>query len=166
MWDGVGTVFLRSTRLVILLGLMLGGAWFAFVVPLGDRTLSEHIDAISQTPEARGLVKGTRETLQPLVDEARDRILGEYVAAPTAITRGVHEQPARAMFERSEHNSGSNDGQASQVATPATKSGVRAHSGADENSEDHAQGRQSALKAGHGRDHVSEPETTKLPGHN
>lgn len=92
-------MFLRTVKLVLLLGLLLGGTWFAFVVPLGRHTLSEHIDAISQTPEARSLIHGTRSTLRPLMRELRDRVLGEHVEAPTAIPRSADEPRVMDLLE-------------------------------------------------------------------
>ena len=35
------------------------------------------------TPEARDLVEGTRATINPVLQEATDRMLGEHIEAPT-----------------------------------------------------------------------------------
>ena len=65
---------------------MLAGAlWAAFAIELGDKTFAEHIDSISETPEAKQLVDDTRATINPALSEVRDRVLGEYVEAPTWI---------------------------------------------------------------------------------
>jgi hypothetical protein len=71
--------------------LVLGGAlWAAFAVEIGDKTFAQHIDTISETPEAKQLVEDTRATINPALVEIRDRVLGEYVEAPTWIA----DQPA------------------------------------------------------------------------
>ncbi|MFO7565569.1 MAG: hypothetical protein R6X02_23200 [Enhygromyxa sp.] len=54
-------------------------------VEIGDKTFAEHIDTISETPEAKQLVGDTRATINPALVEIRDRVLGEYVEAPTWI---------------------------------------------------------------------------------
>lgn len=65
--------------------------WFSFAVELGDQTLAEHVDTISATPEAKHLLDGTRETINPAIEDVRDRMLGEYVEAPTWIGQGEGE---------------------------------------------------------------------------
>lgn len=52
---------------------------------LGRRTFAEHMDRIGETREAKELVDGTRSTIDPLLEEAKQRVLGEHVEAPTAI---------------------------------------------------------------------------------
>ena len=59
--------------------------WFAFSVDLGPRTLAEHVDRISDTQEANELMQGAREKVNPALEEAKQRVLGEYVEAPTYI---------------------------------------------------------------------------------
>lgn len=58
--------------------------WCSFRVPLGRRTFAEHADRIGETPEARELLDSTRHTVTPMLQDATDRMLGEYVEAPTA----------------------------------------------------------------------------------
>ena len=65
--------------------MLLGCLWGAFAVDLGDKTFAEHVDTISETPEAKQLVDDTRATINPALAEVRDRVLGEYVEAPTWI---------------------------------------------------------------------------------
>lgn len=67
---------------LVLLAVLL---WAAFNLPLGDRTFAEHIDRIGQTPQAQDLVDGARSTVNPVIEEATDRVLGEYVEAPTHV---------------------------------------------------------------------------------
>ncbi len=69
-------------RTLISLAFLAGALWFSFAVELGDRTLAQHIDRIGQTPEARELVEGTRSTVNPMLQEATDRMLGEHIEAP------------------------------------------------------------------------------------
>lgn len=64
---------------------VFGCLWASFTVELGSRTLVQHLDRIGQTPEAQELVEGTRSTVDPMLEEAKDRVLGEHVEAPTYI---------------------------------------------------------------------------------
>ena len=59
--------------------------YFAFTVDLGPRTFAEHVDRISDTPEAQELLEGARERVNPALEDAKQRVLGEHVEAPTAI---------------------------------------------------------------------------------
>ncbi|MEX1365071.1 MAG: hypothetical protein AB1Z98_18220 [Nannocystaceae bacterium] len=68
---------------MISLALLIGALWFAFSVKLGGRTFAEHIDRIGDTPEAHDLLEGTRSTINPVLQEATDRMLGEHIEAPT-----------------------------------------------------------------------------------
>ena len=74
---------LRPLRAVLSIGLLIGLIWASFAVPLGGRTFAEHIDRIGQTPQAHELVDGARSTVNPVIEEATDRVLGEYIEAPT-----------------------------------------------------------------------------------
>ena len=82
--------WLRTPLLVVLCAAVLVGV---FTLPLGQKTLAEHIDAIGRTHEAEALLDGTRATINPALQEARDRVLGEYVEAPTRL-RGESEPDA------------------------------------------------------------------------
>lgn len=75
----------RIVRTAISLAVVVVMLWAAFAVDLGGRTFAEHIDAISETQEAEQLIDGTRSKINPALQEARDRVLGEYVEAPTWI---------------------------------------------------------------------------------
>lgn len=72
----------RLLRPLLSLAFLAGSLWFAFSVKLGQRTLAEHIDRIGQTPEANDLIEGTRSTVNPVIQEATDRMLGEHIEAP------------------------------------------------------------------------------------
>lgn len=75
----------QPLRTAISLAVLAGALWAAFTVDLGGRTFAEHIDTISGTPEAEQLIEGTRSRINPALQEVRDRVLGEYVEAPTWI---------------------------------------------------------------------------------
>ena len=75
----------RPLRSLVAFGLLAAALWAAFTVDLGDRSFAQHMDTISETPEAQELIEGTRATINPALQEARDRVLGEYVEAPTWI---------------------------------------------------------------------------------
>jgi hypothetical protein len=79
--DGV----FQPLRTAISLAVLAGALWAAFTVDLGGRTFAEHVDTIGQTPEAEQLIDGTRSRINPALQEVRDRLLGEYVEAPTWI---------------------------------------------------------------------------------
>lgn len=70
---------------MLSVALLLGGLFAMFSIDLGGLTFAEHMDTISETPEAQELVEGTRSRLNPALQELRDRVLGEYVEAPTWI---------------------------------------------------------------------------------
>jgi hypothetical protein len=86
----------RPLRTLISLALLAGMVWFSFAVELGDKTLAEHVDTISATPEAKQLLEGTRQTIDPALDDVRDRMLGEYVEAPTFIASDESPRPSPA----------------------------------------------------------------------
>ncbi len=71
---------LRTLISVTFLVLLL---WAAFSVKLGRLTFADHIDRIGQTPEAKDLIDGARSRVHPTLDEVKQRLLGEYVEAPT-----------------------------------------------------------------------------------
>lgn len=75
----------QPLRTAVSLAILAGALWAAFTVDLGGRTFAEHIDTISGTPEAEQLIEGTRSKINPALQEVRDRVLGEYVEAPTWI---------------------------------------------------------------------------------
>lgn len=74
-------------RSVLAIALLLGSVWCSFNIPLGERTFAEHMDRIGQTPEAKELIEGSRETVTPMLEEATHRVLGEYVEAPTSLAQ-------------------------------------------------------------------------------
>jgi hypothetical protein len=65
-----------------LLKLLLGVAglvvfvWFGANIPLGSRTLFEHLQAIGRTRETQELLDGTKQSAKPIVDGVRRRLAG------------------------------------------------------------------------------------------
>lgn len=67
--------------------------WAAFAIKLGDRTFADHMDRIGETEEARALLDGARGRVRPALDEAKQRLLGEYVEAPTFVASPAPATP-------------------------------------------------------------------------
>ncbi len=66
----------RLFKLLIgLVGLVLF-VWFGANVPLGSRTLFQHLQAIGRTRETQDLLEGTRLSAKPIVDGVRRRLGG------------------------------------------------------------------------------------------
>jgi hypothetical protein len=77
----------RLLRLIFVLGGLGAMIWFGATVPLGERTLFEHIQAIWKTPESQGLVRGTKDKVGTLVDHATNRVVkGVAKNAPNQVT--------------------------------------------------------------------------------
>ena len=74
---------LGPLRTLISVAFLVLFIWGAFTVKLGSMTFADHIDRIGQTPEAQELLDGARSRVRPTLEEAKDRVLGEYVEAPT-----------------------------------------------------------------------------------
>ena len=74
-------------RRIIGVTVLTGFVWFTFSVKLGSKTFAEHIQAIYKTREAQDLKNGVRSVVRPAFDEAKERVLGEYVEAPTSVHR-------------------------------------------------------------------------------
>jgi len=90
--DASAVVF-RAGRTLLSVAILVSGLWCSFQVPLGELTFAEHMDRIGKTREAEALLHGTRSVVSPLLDEATDRLLGEYIEAPTEASIAV---PSRA----------------------------------------------------------------------
>ncbi|MFO0633716.1 MAG: hypothetical protein U0168_12770 [Nannocystaceae bacterium] len=84
----------RPIRSLIALALLAGLVWCSFKVPIGRRTFAQHVDRIGATPEAKELVDSTRSSVSPVLEDATDRMLGEYIEAPTQAPPGA-AAPAR-----------------------------------------------------------------------
>ncbi len=74
---------MKALRGIIGLVLVAGLLWCSFNVRLGELTFAQHMDRIGQTREAEELLEGSRQTVRPVLREATDRMLGEYIEAPT-----------------------------------------------------------------------------------
>lgn len=83
---------LRTFVSVAFLGLLL---WAAFAVKLGDRSFADHMDRIGETEEARALLDGARARVRPALEEVKQRLMGEYVEAPTFVPAGEPAPPRR-----------------------------------------------------------------------
>ena len=73
----------RLIKFLLGLAALAGFVWVGANVPLGSRTLFQHLQAIGRTRETKDLLDGTRETAKPLVDSVRRRAqeaLNEKVA--------------------------------------------------------------------------------------
>lgn len=82
--------------LKLLLGLGCLGifVWWGFTVPLGDRTLFEHLRAIGHTRESQELVRGTKQK----VSEVKHRIVsGSASGKPEA--KPVEAPPQEQLTE-------------------------------------------------------------------
>ena len=64
----------RLIKLLIGLAGLAVFVWFGANVPLGSRTLFEHMQAIGRTRETQDLLDGTRQSAKPLVDGVRKRL--------------------------------------------------------------------------------------------
>jgi len=56
--------------------------WFGANIPLGSRTLFEHLQAIGRTRETQDFLDGTRASAKPLVDNVRRRLGAAAAANP------------------------------------------------------------------------------------
>ena len=75
----------RLIKLLLGLAALAGFVWFGANIPLGSRTLFQHLQAIGRTRETKDLLDGTRESAKPLMDSVRRRAqqaLSEKVLPP------------------------------------------------------------------------------------
>jgi len=63
----------RLIKLLLGLAALAGFVWFGANIPLGSRTLFQHLQAIGRTRETKDLLDGTRESAKPLMDSVRRR---------------------------------------------------------------------------------------------
>lgn len=73
-------------RTLLSLVFLIAILWASCTVKLGAYTLSEHVDRIGETPQAKELLDGTRGRISPMLEDMKQRIFGEYVEAPTRAT--------------------------------------------------------------------------------
>ena len=86
---------LGPLRTLISVAFLVVFLWAAFTVRLGRLTFAEHVDRIGQTPEATELLDGARSRVAPTLDEVKQRVLGEYVEAPTHLAGEPPRPPPR-----------------------------------------------------------------------
>ena len=85
-------------RTVLSFVVLAAVLWASCTVKLGRYTLAEHVDRIGGTDEAKALLAGTRGKIQPVLEDMKQRILGEYVEAPT--TSATKPRPAKPTAPR------------------------------------------------------------------
>jgi hypothetical protein len=77
----------RLFKLLLYLSCLGIVAYVAFTVPLGERTLVEHIQVILRTRESQELLKGTKEKVDDFVNHAADKVVkGVVKKAPSQVT--------------------------------------------------------------------------------
>jgi len=78
------------------LACFIGLGYFAFTVPLGERTLVEHLQGIFKTRESQDLVDGTKAKVEDLVGRATEKVVeGVAKQAPSqTTTRGDDQDPS------------------------------------------------------------------------
>jgi len=97
---------LGPLRTLISVAFLVVFLWAAFTVKLGRFTFADHVDRIGQTDEAQELLDGARSRVRPTLEEVKQRVLGEYVEAPTYVAapppdaRARSPQPAAAGPQR------------------------------------------------------------------
>jgi hypothetical protein len=84
-------VFHLLRSLVSLIALA-GFVWFAVTVPLGRKTLWEHLCAIAETHETHDLVEGAKEAAKPLVDKVGEKLVPDGGVTHTVGKPGSIEQ--------------------------------------------------------------------------
>jgi len=63
----------RLIRGVITLGILAGLGYVAVYVPLGERTLRQHLKAIASSPEGKRLVDGVKHKAGEVLDEEKKK---------------------------------------------------------------------------------------------
>jgi hypothetical protein len=69
-------------RLLVTMVFLAVVAWFAVTVPLGKRTLWQHIGAIFATQEAKDLAEGTKEEAAHMAERMREGLRRDAGLAP------------------------------------------------------------------------------------
>jgi hypothetical protein len=82
----------RLLKLLTSLALLGGFIWFGMRVPLGSKTLFDHLRAIGGSRETKDLVEGTKEAARPVLDRvertlSRDGGMGDGGARGAADER-------------------------------------------------------------------------------
>lgn len=95
----------RIIKLLVGLAGLAVFVWCGSNIPLGSRTLFQHLQAIGGTRETQELLDGTRQSAQPLVDGVRRRLGnaasgGEDDRAEDTTTKAVPDGGAPAESPR------------------------------------------------------------------
>jgi len=64
----------RLLRLLLSVAFLLGFIWFGMTVPLGSKTLFQHIKAIGESKETKDLVEGTKEAAKPVLEKVEHKL--------------------------------------------------------------------------------------------
>jgi hypothetical protein len=73
----------RIIRFLVGLVALVLFVWFGANIPLGSRTLFQHLQAIGRTRETRDLLEGTRDSAKPFVEGVRKRLSEVHVVNET-----------------------------------------------------------------------------------
>lgn len=82
-------------RTLLSLVFLVAVLWASCTVKLGAYTLSEHVDRIGETEQAKELLDGTRGRISPMLEDMKQRIFGEYVEAPTRARKDPPDERRR-----------------------------------------------------------------------
>jgi len=66
----------KLLKLLLGVAALAGFVWFGANIPLGSRTLFEHLQRIGRTRETQDLLDGTKKSAKPIVDGVRRRLGG------------------------------------------------------------------------------------------
>ena len=111
-------------RTVLSFVVLAAVLWASCTVKLGRYTLAEHVDRIGGTDEAKALLAGTRGKIQPVLEDMKQRILGEYVEAPT--TSATKPRPAKPTAPRRSSDAKKIEKVEARAAKPSTSEKVPA----------------------------------------
>ena len=89
----------RLFKLLVGLVGLVAFVWFGANIPLGSRTLFQHLQAIGRTRETQDLLAGTRETAKPLVDSVRRKLAHDSADSPATPDAGASVRPADDISE-------------------------------------------------------------------
>lgn len=86
-------------RNLFIAALLISGLYAAATIPLGKRTLAEHIKAIGQTQEAKDLIDGTKSKLGselgPTASKIKKQVLDEVKQNMAKVQKEVLDSAGR-----------------------------------------------------------------------
>lgn len=68
---------IRLIKLLLALAALVAFIWFGANIPLGSRTLFQHLQAIGKTQETQELWEGAKDSAEPLIDGVKRRLAGQ-----------------------------------------------------------------------------------------